>query len=164
MQRVQGGVAAPEIIHPYREAESPETVDLLQHELKIEAEGALRDLHGYHVPAKPRSVHALPDLLDNIAGIEVGAGEIDGMGDNGKPHFLLVLHLFQHLLQHAEVELIDESHVLQVRDKLRRREKAPLGVNPPGKRLLVAHMPAHRPDNRLVIHGDPALPDGPLQV
>ena len=164
LQRVQRGIAAAEVVQPDREAERAEALDLLLHAVKVAADDALGDLHGDQAAVHARGVHAPADLLHHVAGVEVRPGEVDGMGDEGIAGVLHDPVLFQHLLEHIEVELVDQPRVLQIGDKAARRQDSVLRVDPARQRLLVADVSVGRADDGLVIDPDPVLGDGPVQI
>ena len=70
----------------------------------------------------------------------------------------------QNPVDHIEIELINQPRVLQRRDKVGRRQKALLRIDPSGQGLHVADLLIDRPDDRLEIDLDPLLPEGRIQV
>ena len=64
------------------------------------------------------------------------------------------------MVQHAQIQLIDQAGVLQLRNKLRRRKEPFVRIDPPGQRFLVADPLVHSPHDRLIINLDPLFPDG----
>ena len=164
LQHVEGGVAAAEVIHPHREAELPEAVHLRLHELEVTADDALRDLNGDHGAIDAGVVHPLSDLLHDVAGVKVGAGEVDGLGHHVEACLRLLLHLFQHLLEHVEIQLIDQPGLFERGYKLGGGKKTEGRIDPAGQRLFVADLAVGGPDDRLVVHLDPALGKRAVQV
>ena len=81
-----------------------------------------------------------------------------------KPGVLLEFHLFQNLFQYIKIQLVDLPGIFQIRNKVCRGQETVLGIDPPCQGLLITDPAAHCPDNRLVIYGDPSLPDGTVQV
>ena len=86
------------------------------------------------------------------------------MRNDMKPGILLIVHFLQNTLQHIQIQLIDLTCILQVRDKLRRGEEAALRIDPSGQSLFITDMPAHSPYDRLVIYRDPFLRDRPVKI
>ena len=118
LEDVHGGIAAAEIVHPYREAQLPEAGDLLLHEVEIRADHTLRDLDGDHGTVDARLVHAAANLFHHIAALKVHAGEVDGLGHHVKACLPLELHFLQYPFQHIEIQLVDKLVLLQRRDEM----------------------------------------------
>ena len=164
LQHIQRGIAAAEVVHPHWEAQLAETFDLRLHKLKVFADHAFRDLHGYHGAVDARVVHPAPYLLDHVAALKIHAGKVDGLGNQIEPGVPLSLHLFQHLLQHIQVELVDQLGFLQGGYEFPRRQEAENGIDPSGQRFLVADLSIRGANDRLVVYPDPAFSQRAIQV
>ena len=164
LQHVQRGIAAAEVVHPHGEAQAAETLHLGFYEVEVAAHDALGDLDGDQAAGEPGGVHPGADLFDDVAGVEVRPGEVDGLGHQEQALRLLERQLFQHLLHHVKVQPVDQLGLLQDGDEIRRGEEAALRVDPPGQGFLVADPPVGGADDGLVVDLDPALGDGPVQV
>ena len=157
LKNVQGRVAAPEVIHPNRKTQRLKTLHLLLHEFEVAADDALRDLDRNLVSADPRRVYPPADLLHDVARVKIRPGKVHRVRNDIQAAGALLLHLFQHSLQHIEIQPVDDPRVLQDRDKFRRRHKALHRIDPAGQSLLVANSSRDGPDDRLVVNLDPAL-------
>ena len=164
LQNIQRGIAAAKIIHPDGKSQAPEPLDLRPDELKVAADDALRDLDRDHVPADTGIVHPPANLFHHVAGVEIGPGKVDGLGDNVQSRRFHVLDFFQHLIQHAEIQLVDHTRAFQRRYKVGGRQESLDGIDPPGQRLFVTNPTAHGPDNRLKINLYPSFRNRPVKV
>ncbi len=157
LQYVQRRIPAAEVVHPHREAQRLEALDLRLHELKVAADDALRDLDADPVPGNARRVHAPPDLLHHVAGVEVGAGQVDGVRHDVKALGLLDVDVLQHPLQHIQVQLVDQAGVLEIVYEVGRGQEALDRVDPSRQGLLVADLAVDGPHDGLVVDLYPVL-------
>ena len=164
LQNVQGGVTAAEIIHPDSKSKLTEPFDLFFHEIKIIADDAFGDLYRYHIPPETRGINAIPDLFNDITGIEIRPGKIDRMRNDRKPAFLHILHLEQSLFQHKKIQLIDQSCFFKMRNEICGGQESLLGIYPSGEGFFIAYLAVYSPDDRLVIDFDPVLSDRTVYI
>ena len=164
LQNIQRGIAAAEVVHPDLEAQLLQALDLCFHKLEVLPDRAFGQLDGQLVAGDAGRVDAAADLIDDIAGLEVDAGDVQRLGHEIQALGLLFLQLQQNLVQHVEVQPVDQARVFQDRDKIARRDQASVRVDPAGKGLLVADPAAGSTDDRLEENLDPALFQGTVEV
>ena len=117
LQDVQGRIAASEIVHPHLEAMGTEMLDLLLHVVEVAAHHALGDLHMDELAVHAGLVHHAAELLHQIAGVKIHAGEVDGNRQTPDAAFLGGLQIPENLSHDAQIQLVDQAGLLQDRDK-----------------------------------------------
>ena len=164
LQHIQGGIAAAEIVHPHLKAQLLEAGDLLFDKLEIAAHDAFGDFDGQLGSADVRLVHPAADFLHDIAAFKVRPGQVQGRGHHIQAHPLLPLHLFQDLVQHVQIQLVNQLGFLQHGNELGGRQEALRRVDPAGQRFFVAHPAVGCADDGLIVHLDPALGKRLVQI
>ena len=115
-----------------------EALDLGLHIGRLPADHALGDLNVDSAAADAGAVHPAADLLHHVTGFKIRPGEVDGHGHRLQSRRLLLPHVEQHLLQHIEVQLVDQHALFQNGDEGVGHEHAVHRIKPPGQRLLIA--------------------------
>ena len=164
LQHIQRGIPAAKVVHPHLEAQLSEPLHLSLHVFKITADDAFRDLYRYHFSADTGPVHPAADFFHNIAGIKIRPGQVYGNRHNIQARFSLFFHFRQRLFHHIQVQLVNQHGFFQHRNKIRRRNYAPLRINPPCQRFFITHTAVGRTHDRLIVNGNPFFRQGPVQI
>ena len=89
--------------------------------------------------------------------MEVGPGQVHRLRNNDKTAIRLFLNLDQYLFQYIQIQLIDQAGIFQHRNEIRRRQDAPLRIDPAGQCFFITDKSADCPDDRLVPDLDPSV-------
>ena len=99
-------------------------------------------------PGQPRK------FLINVTQLKIQTREVERNWNALMPQIRLLAILFANLLEHEQVEFLDQVRILKDADKFYRRQKAMFRIIPTGKRLKATKLIRIDIHNRLVIHLD----------
>ena len=134
-QHVERRIAAAEIIHFHGIAQGLQPGHEPDQKIATADHGALGDLH---TQISHRDAIGFPDTLHafyKIAGIDIVPGHVKGNRHVGDTRFPALPEKPARLFHDVEIQLGDETAVLENRDKLAGRLDAELGMDPPHQRL-----------------------------
>ena len=165
---IQRGIAAAEIVQP-------ELVSLLPQvtQLRLEPVGGggdipFGDLHDEAVPGD-EFLHVILliqvlDLLGDVPVIKILGSEVDRDRKQRKVGFRADRDLFHHLLDHIQVQFVQEVIFLQDGDEFARGDISAVRVDPAGQSLKTGGPVGLHPADSLVEDFDPTFLQGPVQV
>ena len=114
-----------------------------------------RDFNRDPVTADAGLVYTLSNLFHNITGIEIRSGKVNRMRRNKHSTGIIHFHHFQDLIDHIQIQFVDQTCIFKCRDEFSRRQKTFFRVDPSCQCLYIADLLIHGPDNRLQVYTDP---------
>ena len=134
-----------------------EPVDRVAQQIVVFSERAFGDLDVEHGGLHVIALHDGDCLLDDVAELHIVAGEVYVDRDQGASlaHAIMVVHADE--LYDFQVEFMDEAQFFQHGNEVCGRYEAVIGVDPAGKRLVIADVPADGADDGLIVYLDMPL-------
>ena len=130
LEGIEGGVAAPEVVHPHLETGLAKAVYGGRHQPAVSTDCTFSDLNAEHVMRDAVEACIGLNHPEHIRTFKVAAREVYGDRDNGLFGFDLLLIPFAHLFHDVDIEVIDLARFLKRRKELSRQQKPEGGMMP----------------------------------
>ena len=138
LERIQGRIAASEIIHPDLEAGPVEFRNHLAHQLLLLSHEAFGDLNIDQAAGNLIKADCIVHFLENIAERKIQTGQVDRDRDRNILRIQYSADQSAYLPDDAYVKAVDQLVLFKDGYELIRTDDSVLGIHPPGKRFKSA--------------------------
>ena len=164
LNRVQRGISAPEVIHPYLKACCMEPFHLLLKIVRILRCRRFGKLYAQQVMGYVEGIGALRNLARNVELAQVAQGDVNRNGNDWDAVALFGCHIGQRTVHHVHVQPLQQPRLFQVGNELGWAQLAIGGIDPACKRLLATHVSRCRAHDCLIERPNPTLCHGLVQA
>ena len=164
LQHIQGRIAAAKVVQPDFISLFPQLVQCLMDHLGVLGQGAFRDFHMEKITGQAVLFPGVFHHTEHIHAVKIVSGQVEGNRGNAQIFVQPFPQHPAHFLQHIGVQPVDQPGLFQHRDEGGRGQEPHLRIHPPGQGFQTAQFACQGADHRLVVHLDPVVLQGLLQV